>query len=103
MAHGNNVCITADDTDSICHGFAPGGTGLFCDIEQYLIIDIRKTSKALDLSFNTVSAAVKKLIEFGILKETTNAARNRVFAYEEYLNILRRIVKAKNGVSDEKN
>lgn len=49
---------------------------LFCYIEQYPIIDIRKTSEALDLSFNTVSTAVKKLIELGILKETTNAARN---------------------------
>ena len=63
---------------------------LFFYIEQYPIIDIRKTSEALNLSFNTVSAAVKKLVELGILKETTNAARNRVFAYEEYLNILRR-------------
>ena len=31
-----------------------------------------------------------KLVHAGILKETTNAARNRVFAYEEYLEILRK-------------
>ena len=44
----------------------------------------------MKVSYNTVSAAVKKLVELGILKETTNASRNRVFAYEEYLKILRK-------------
>lgn len=34
--------------------------------------------------------AVITLVELGILQETTNAARNRVFAYEEYLGILRK-------------
>jgi hypothetical protein len=42
------------------------------------------------LSYNTVSTAVKKLVTLGILKETTNTSRNRVFSYEEYLNILRK-------------
>ena len=43
----------------------------------------------LGVSYNTVSAAVKKLMELDILMETTNAARNRIFAYEKYLAILR--------------
>ena len=34
-------------------------------------------------------AILEKLQALGILKETTNAARNRVFSYEEYLQILR--------------
>lgn len=63
---------------------------LFDFIEQYPIIDIKRTSKALDISYNTTSATVKKLISAGVLKETTNASRNRVFSYEEYLNILRK-------------
>lgn len=63
---------------------------LFDYIEQYPIIEIKKTSAALGLSYNTVSTAVKKLVELGILKETTNASRNRVFAYEEYLKVLRK-------------
>ncbi len=46
----------------------------------------------LEVSYNTAATAVKKLVELGmgILEETTNAARNRVFAYEEYLEILRK-------------
>lgn len=63
---------------------------LFDYIEQFPIIDIKRTSLALGLSYNTVSTAVNKLVKIGILKETTNASRNRVFSYEEYLSILRK-------------
>lgn len=63
---------------------------VFDYIEQYPIIDIKKIAKELEVSYNTVATAVKKLVEIGILQETTNAARNRVFAYEEYLGIMRR-------------
>jgi Fic family protein len=63
---------------------------IFDYIEQYPIVDIKKTAQDLDLSYNTVSTAVKKLVTLGILKETTNTSRNRVFSYEEYLNILRK-------------
>lgn len=63
---------------------------VFDYIEQYPIIDIKRTAKELEISYNTVATAVKKLVEFGILQETTNAARNRVFAYEGYLGILRK-------------
>ena len=63
---------------------------VFDYIEQYPIINIKRTAKELDISYNTVATAVKKLVELGILQEATNAARNRVFAYEEYLGILRK-------------
>lgn len=62
---------------------------LFDYIWQYPIIDIGKTAEHLGLSYNAVSNAVKKLMELGILRETTNASRNRVFAYDAYLTILR--------------
>lgn len=58
-------------------------------VYEHPIIDIKRTAAALGISYNTTATAVKKLQELGILKETTNAARNRVFAYEEYLQILR--------------
>lgn len=63
---------------------------VFNYIEQHPIVDIKHTAEALDLSYNTVSSAVKKLVGLGILHETTNSARNRVFTYEEYLRILRK-------------
>ena len=62
---------------------------LFDYLEKHPIIDIKHTSKALGVSYNTTATAVKTLVDLGILREKTNAARNRVFSYEAYLEILR--------------
>lgn len=62
---------------------------LFDYLEKHPIIDIKNTSKALGVSYNTTATAVKTLMDLGILREKTNAARNRVFSYEAYLEILR--------------
>ena len=63
---------------------------LFDYLESHPIIDIGKTADTLALSFNTVSSAVKRFMDAGILVQTENANRNRTFAYEEYLRILRK-------------
>ena len=63
---------------------------LFSYLEQHPIIDIRKTADELGMAFNTVSSAVKRFEECGILCQTNNASRNRVFEYEGYLEILRK-------------
>ena len=63
---------------------------VFDYLEQNPIIDVRKTSEVLGLAFSTVSNAVKRLTECGILVQTNNATRKRVFAYEDYLAILRK-------------
>jgi Fic family protein len=63
---------------------------LFLYLEMHPIIDINKASQDLQISFNTAASAVKKLVELGILEQTEGMLRNRVFAYQEYLNILRR-------------
>ncbi len=62
---------------------------VFKYIERSPIINIGATGKALKLSYNAVSNAVKTLVNMGILIQTANIKRNRVFAYEEYLEILR--------------
>ena len=54
------------------------------------IIDIGKTADALGLAYNTVSAAVGRLIDADILVQTERADRHRSFAYRDYLDILRR-------------
>lgn len=63
---------------------------IFRYLESNPIIDIGRTAKVIGISFNTVSSAVKRLLKAGILVQTENASRNRTFAYEEYLNILRK-------------
>ena len=71
-------------------GRAAKNTALvFSYLEANPIIDIGRTAQALDLSFNTVSSAVKRLEEAGILAQMGAANRNRAFAYESYLEILR--------------
>ncbi len=54
------------------------------------IINIKKTAEKLNLAYNTVAAAIKRLDALGILQKTANVSRNKTFAYEEYLSILRK-------------
>ena len=69
---------------------AKTATLVFNYLEANPIIDIRKTAEALGVTFNTTSNAVSRLVNAGILVQTSNANRNRTFAYEEYLGILRK-------------
>lgn len=62
---------------------------LFTYLETNPIIDIQKTSKDLGIAFNTISDAVKRLCDIGVLEQTSTQSRNRTFAYKEYLDILR--------------
>ncbi|MBR4908581.1 MAG: winged helix-turn-helix domain-containing protein [Acidaminococcaceae bacterium] len=62
---------------------------VFHYLEANPIIDIGKTAEATGLSFNTVATAVKKLTDMNILSQTNAAARNRTFAYTDYLDLLR--------------
>lgn len=62
---------------------------VFDYLESHPIIEIGKTAEAVGLSYNTVASAVQWLVGKGILVPTTNFKRNRVFAYDAYLKILR--------------
>ena len=62
---------------------------VFDYLEGNPIIDIQKTAKAIGLSFNTVSDAVKRLCKAEILSQTAGQQRNRIFSYKAYLDILR--------------
>jgi len=68
----------------------PNIPAFFVWLEKSPIIDIKKTSGALGISFNAASNAVHMLAALGILQQTENVRRNRVFAYEEYLRIIRK-------------
>ena len=63
---------------------------VFNYLESNPLIEIGKTSEDLNISFNTVSSAVKRLVDVGILVQTSDSSRNRTFAYEAYLDILRK-------------
>lgn len=63
---------------------------LFKYIEENPIIDIKRTSKALGMSFNAISNGIDSLIQLNILKQVDKGKRYRIFVYENYLNILRK-------------
>ena len=54
---------------------------VFNYLEGSPIIEIQKTAAALGMSFNTVSGAINRLREAGILKQARGVHRNRTFAY----------------------
>jgi Fic family protein len=62
---------------------------VFGYLESNPIIEIGKTAAALSLSFNTVSAAVERLADIGILAQTSGGQRGRIFSYTAYLDLLR--------------
>lgn len=51
-------------------------------------LSLTKVAKELDISVPTVTNAVMKMVDLGVLKELTGQARNRLFAYTDYLAIL---------------
>ena len=63
---------------------------VFSYLEANPIVEVGKTAQALGIAFNTASSAVKRLVDAGILRQTAGAGRNRAFAYEDYLAVLRR-------------
>ena len=63
---------------------------LFAYIEQNPIIETVKTASALGLSRNGTANYIEMLCDRGILKYSTKSGKSLVFAYEEYLDILRK-------------
>jgi Fic family protein len=73
-------------------GFKQGAAStlkLFSYLEENPIIEIRKTATALGMAFNTVSDAVARLCDAGILEQTGGKIRRRTFSYKAYLDLLR--------------
>jgi Fic family protein len=54
------------------------------------LFSIKNAARAMKVSFPTASAAVDRMIEAGILRESSGKRRGRLFLYESYLEILNR-------------
>ncbi len=52
------------------------------------LISISLAAHALDLTVTTVGTALARLVELGIMHETTGRGRYRIFAYSRYLEIV---------------
>lgn len=53
------------------------------------IVSIKDIAKMMDVTFPTANDICMKLLELGILREITGKARSRMFAYKNYLDILK--------------
>lgn len=53
------------------------------------IVNANWAIKELGMAFSSANLLLKSLAELGILKETTDYSRNRLFVLEEYLNLFR--------------
>jgi Fic family protein len=54
------------------------------------LFSIKNAAREMTVSFPTASAAVDRMIEAGILRESSGKRRGRLFLYESYLDILNR-------------
>lgn len=52
------------------------------------VLDIKGVAAAINVTFPTATKAVMTLVANGILSEKTGKARNRVFVYQRYIEIL---------------
>ncbi len=57
-------------------------------LQKTPVLGIPRTSKDLNISQPTVTSALKKLEEVGIVREITGKARDRMYVYQRYIDIL---------------
>ncbi len=60
---------------------------VFRYFEVNLISNIKLTSEAIGLSYNTTAAAINDLCKIGILKQMNNQLRHRKFLYDSFIKV----------------
>jgi len=53
------------------------------------VIDVKWATRTTGASINTAAALITDLVNFGVLVEVTGQRRNRLFLFQEYLNIFK--------------
>ncbi|MDJ0910992.1 MAG: Fic family protein [Woeseiaceae bacterium] len=54
---------------------------------RFPMVSVNPIAELLDVSFASANRLVERLVDVGILTEATGNARNRVFRYQNYINI----------------
>ena len=63
---------------------------LFLYLEKNPIIDTKKTAADLNITFKTAANSINNLVSLQILVQIEGKQRNRLFAYMDYLNVLKK-------------
>lgn len=59
-------------------------------LRERVVISPNKAASQLDLSWPTVNASLKRLVQMGIAREVTGRSRNRLYVYARQLELLER-------------
>jgi Fic family protein len=54
------------------------------------VVDVKWTAEMTGASINTASALITDMVAFGVLREITGQRRNRLFLFNDYLELFRR-------------
>jgi len=57
-------------------------------LQKKPVLEIPRASQEIGISQPTVTSALKRLEEIGVVREITGKARDRIYVYNEYLDIL---------------
>lgn len=57
-------------------------------LQKYPITNAKKIMEECNITLPTVGKTIQYLVDLRIIEETTGKARNRIYAYRKYLNIL---------------
>jgi Fic family protein len=57
-------------------------------LRDRIALSIPRATQQLGLTWPTVNAAMKRLVDLGVAREMTGRARDRVYAYDRQLRIL---------------
>lgn len=66
---------------------AANASKLLKELFKKPVIHVNQAQKALDVSYKSANDLINDFVQNGILKEMTGQSRNRVFMFEEYLNL----------------
>jgi len=81
--------LNADRSRINALGRRAGNVGqVFEQFAQRVVLTVPQATPRLPFSAPTIRAAIDSLMELGIVNELTGQRRNRVFAYQRYLEIL---------------
>jgi len=81
--------LNADRSRINALGRRTGNVGqVFEQFAQRVVLTVPQATPRLPFSAPTIRAAIDSLMELGIVNELTGQRRNRVFAYQRYLEIL---------------
>lgn len=78
-----------DQLNSLKGKMKQSALSIYQYLEAHPITTIKLTSFETQKVFNTVNQVFLMMIDLGILKQVNETSRNKVFAFEPYLDILR--------------